>query len=195
MRVVSNSDLQECTEVLNSGGIVCYPTETFYGLGIDPWNEQAREKLYALKGRMLDKQLPMIASSIEMVSRFFDTTHRDFKILASRFWPGPLTLILPTIEQSFIPNGAVRVSSHSTAQSLSESFGKPIVSTSANQSGEPPIANPRDLSAQLVAGIDILLDGGICAGGCPSTILSLLEKRPMMVREGAISAAEILALI
>src|SRR5262245_8322065 len=97
-----------CVETLRNGGIICYPTETFYALGVDPWNESAREKLYKLKNRPAEKELPLIASSTEMVSRFCNTSDRRFAILAEKFWPGPLTIVLPAKDHS--TSYAIRVS-------------------------------------------------------------------------------------
>jgi len=181
--------LETCTQVLQGAGIVCYPTETFYALGIDPWNEPAREKLFSLKGRATSKELPLIAATAAMVKRYCVTDHRLFDLLSSRFWPGPLTLVLPGRNSS--AHYAVRISSHPVARRISEAFQSPIVSTSANRSGEPPLQDPQDFPQQFSDSVEIMIDAGICSGGLPSTIVSLTENDPRLLREGAIPFSEI----
>lgn len=182
-----------CVETLRSGGIICYPTETFYALGVDPWNDSACEKLYKLKKRSAEKELPLIASSVEMVTRFCDTSDPRFATLAQKFWPGPLTVVLPSKDHS--GSCAIRVSSNISARLISEIFGKPVISTSANISGTPAVQKPDDLSDELSEGIDVVLNGGICPGGLPSTIISLMNSEPQILREGAIPSKEILSML
>lgn len=183
----------QCAETLRNGGIICYPTETFYALGVDPWNQLACKRLYELKKRSAEKELPLIASSSEMVSRFCETSDPRFTILAEKFWPGPLTIVL--LSKDHLSSYAIRVSSNISARLISEIFGSPVISTSANISGTEPIRKPEDLNAELSAGIDILLNGGVCAGGLPSTIISLITSVPEILREGAIPSKEILSML
>lgn len=187
---METGSVEEAAAALGRGEIVCYPTETYYALGIDPWNESARRKLYEAKGRSVEKDLPVIASGLEMVRRDFDDRDHRIAKLAERYWPGPLTLVLPLRNGG---NMAVRVSSNPVACELSRRFGKPVVSTSANRSGEPPVSEPQAIPAALVPFISILLDGGRTPGGAPSTIVSLLETPARMIRDGAISATEVMA--
>jgi L-threonylcarbamoyladenylate synthase len=183
----------QCAEMLRSGGIICYPTETFYALGIDPWNQSACERLFKLKKRPLEKELPLIASSTEMVSKVCETSDPRFEILAEKFWPGPLTIVLPAKDHS--SSYAIRVSSNISARLISEIFGNPVISTSANITGTEPVRKPEDLNPELSAGIDLLLDGGICRGGLPSTIITLIKSNPEILREGAIPSKEILSML
>lgn len=183
----------QCAETLRNGGIICYPTETFYAFGVDPWNPSACERLYVLKKRPAEKELPLIASSTEMVSRFCDTSDKRFATLAEKFWPGPLTIVLPSKDHS--SSYAIRVSSNVSARLISEIFGNPVISTSANITGTEPVRNAEDLNAELSAGIDIVLNGGICPGGLPSTIISLIKSAPEILREGAIPSKEILSML
>jgi L-threonylcarbamoyladenylate synthase len=182
-----------CIETLRNGGIICYPTETFYALGVDPWNESAREKLYKLKNRPAEKELPLIASSTEMVSQVCDTSDRRFAILAQKFWPGPLTIVLPSKDHS--TSYAIRVSSNVSARLISEIFGNPVISTSANITGTEPVRTPEDLNEELSEGINIVLNAGICPGGLPSTIISLMKSEPEILREGAIPSKEIFSML
>jgi len=182
-----------CVETLRNGGIICYPTETFYALGVDPWNQSACEKLYKLKNRPTEKELPLIASSSEMVSRICNTSDPRFTILAQKFWPGPLTIVLPAKDHS--TSYAIRVSSNVSARLISEIFGNPVISTSANLTGAEPVRTPDDLSEELSERIDVVLNAGICPGGLPSTIISLMNSEPEILREGAIPSKEILSML
>lgn len=182
-----------CVETLRNGGIICYPTETFYALGVDPFNESACQKLYKLKNRPAEKELPLIASSTEMVSRICDTADPRFAILAEKFWPGPLTIVLPT--KNHLSSYAIRVSSNVSARLISEIFGNPVISTSANITGAEPVRKPGDLSEELSEGIDVVLNAGICPGGLPSSIISLMQSEPQILREGAIPSKEILSIL
>jgi L-threonylcarbamoyladenylate synthase len=187
------SSYQEIADVLQKGGIICYPTETFYALGVDPWNVSACDRLYRLKQRSSDKELPLIAADFEMASKFFDLSDSRTQILIHKFWPGPLTLIVPSADKT--RNYAVRISSHPEARKISEAFGKPVVSTSANISGIRAVSSPGELGHELISGIDLLLDGGICAGGMPSTIVSVLKPDIEVIREGVIPSKVIFSLL
>ncbi|MCI0412500.1 threonylcarbamoyl-AMP synthase [bacterium] len=191
--ILDNASLRLCVDALRKSEILCYPTETLYALGIDLWDEDALHKLYALKNRPPEKQLALIASDISMVATVCDTGDSRFAALAMRFWPGPLTIALPSTDRS--TSFAIRVSSHPVARQIVEAFGSPLVSTSANLTGEPAVSDPQSLSEQITAGVSILVDGGILAGGAPSTIVSLVERPGKILREGAIPAAEIVSLL
>ena len=185
--------IHAAVEALRNGEIVCYPTETFYALGIDFRNSSAREKLFVTKKRPPEKDLPMIASDLQMVANVCDTSDPRLHVLAQKFWPGPLTVVLRSLDS----NGtlAIRISSHPIARELARCFGAPVVSTSANLSGAPPIADPSLLDQEVQQQIAVLLQDGRSAGGKPSTIVTLLENPPKILREGEISSAEILSLL
>lgn len=187
---LSNSKLKSCIDFLNEGGVLCYPTETFYALGVNPWNEDARKKVYELKGRNAEKNLPLIAGDLEMIQRLCDVSHPSFETLSRRFWPGPLTLVLSGLGSR--ETYAVRISSHPVARQISQAFGRPIVSTSANESGKAPLCHPNQLPGYMEEKIDVLIDAGPCSETAPSTIVSLLETDPRILREGIIAAEEIL---
>lgn len=171
--------------------MILYPTETFYAIGIDPWNESARTKIYELKGRGASKELPCIAADTEMVQEFCNVAHPAFEVLTHRFWPGPLSLVLPLLNQA--SSIAVRVSSHPIAQQISGKLRSPLVSTSANLSGNAPIRDLERLSESFQTAISLAIDAGPTTGGLPSTIVSLLEDDPKILREGAIPSEQILA--
>ena len=189
----ADEGMSVAAEALRGGEIVCYPTETFYALGIDPQNAFARQKLFVAKQRPAEKDLPLIASDLDMISSICETEDPRLHTLAKKFWPGPLTVVLHSLDRK--TSRAIRISSHRVARELAKSFGTPIVSTSANLSGQPPITDPRMLDEQVRNHVAVLLDGEICAGGKPSTIVSLLENPATILREGAIPAAELLSLL
>ncbi|HEY4492915.1 MAG TPA: L-threonylcarbamoyladenylate synthase [Acidobacteriota bacterium] len=185
------TSLNLCLRVLREGGIICYPTETFYALGIDPWNERARTRLYELKQRSEEKEFPLIVADQAMLQEFCDVKYEALKRLAARFWPGPLTIALPSRERQ--TSYAVRVSPHPIARQLSAALKGPIVSTSANLSGHNPLSNPDELPVELMGHIDILIHAGPAKGEKLSTIVTLLEDPPRILREGAVTSSEIYA--
>ena len=191
--ILDASSLQICVDALRKGEMICYPTETFYALGVDELNEQALLRLYTVKQRQVEKQLPLIASDIAMVATVCDTADSRFAALAGKFWPGPLTLVLPSIDRS--KSYAIRVSSQPVARQLAQAFGSPLVSTSANRSGYPPAIDSHLLSESIKQAVAILIEGGPSPGGLPSTIVSLLQRPGKVIRQGAISQTELVSLL
>jgi len=197
--------LQPCRETLvmaasivRSGGIVIYPTETFYALGGDPSSEPAVKRIYAIKERDMGKPLPLIADCLDSARRAVKEWPVEASHLAKQFWPGPLTLILPLgCAFPFTLHGgsgniALRVSSHPLARALAALSGGWIISTSANKSGEPPFSDLRDMPPPLEDMVDGILDGGTLPGERPSTIVDLTRSVPQLLREGAVPWEKIL---
>lgn len=180
--------------VLRKGGIVAFPTDTVYGIGCDPFNQTAVKKIYKIKGREEAKHLPVLGFSIFEISKIaiFDDTSRR---LATKFWPGPLTLVLPVrdekISESLGLDGkiAVRIPDHPCVLSLLQEC-KLLVGTSANRSGQNPAADSTELAAGL-SGYDLLLDGGRISNPVVSTIVEVVKERPHVVRKGKISERDI----
>lgn len=182
-------------DVLARHGVVAYPTETFYGLAVSVFDARACERIFELKGRASSKALPCVLSNIdqlELVSSAVPTLALE---LAARFWPGPLSLIVPAradvAAASEAGTVAVRVSSLPLARALAAVSG-PLTATSANKSGEPPATTADEVIAQLGAGLDLVLDGGPTAGGAPSTIVDVTAREPRLVRRGAIPFEDVL---
>lgn len=177
--------------VLRRGGLVAYPTETFYGLGALARDAAAIERLTRAKLRPEGKPLPLLAADVAQVEEVA-LLHGLAARLAARLWPGPLTLVLPAAPglDAAITAGtgtvAVRVPGSELARALARRAGGAIVSTSANLSGEPPPTAPAELSAGLVARIDHVLDGGRTPGGRPSTIVEVSGDSLRLLREGVI---------
>ncbi|WP_242344541.1 L-threonylcarbamoyladenylate synthase [Anaeromyxobacter terrae] len=178
-------------EVLRRGGLVAYPTETFYGLGALARDAEALDRLARAKLRPEGKPLPLLAADVAQVNTVARLDGLAAR-LAARFWPGPLTLVLPAAPDldAAITAGsgtvAIRVPGGEIARSLARQAGGAIVSTSANLSGEPPPTAASELSPDLVARIDHVLDGGRTPGGLPSTIVEVAGEGVRLLREGAI---------
>jgi L-threonylcarbamoyladenylate synthase len=177
-------------EVLRTGGIVAFPTDTLYGLAVDPRRADAVERLFALKGREATVALPLVAAALEQAMRAATFTQREQRAAAA-FWPGPLSIVAPAnscITPEALGGGgtvAIRVPAHEIARELARAFDFAITATSANQSGKPAAASA-DAVAAALPGVDLLIDGGDAPGGPPSTIISFDDTRPVLVREGAV---------
>jgi L-threonylcarbamoyladenylate synthase len=185
-------DLLPAVAALRNGGIVAFPTETFYGLAVDPRSAAAVAKVYDLKRRGPDQPLPLIASDIDQIADHVGTLTPLAARIASRGWPGPLTLIIPAsphlCDAVHLSTGkvAVRVPADAVARALAARVGHAITSTSANISGDPPAATAEQVLASFGTGIDVLIDTGHTPGGRPSTIVDATGDVPVLVRAGAI---------
>ena len=188
-------------EILRSGGVVAYPTETFYGLGVHALNEEAIKKIYAIKKRDFSQPLLILIPHRGVLSLYVKDVPEDALSLIERFWPGPLTLIfsasshLPPILLGKTDKIAIRVSSHPIAQALTEGLNSPITSTSANISGDQSPATPKEVSSYLGGMIDLIIDGGKTPGQMPSTIVDVTISPPQLIREGMIPFSEILTFL
>lgn len=185
-------DLAGAAALLRGGGIVAYPTETFYGLGA-LWNrEEALRRLARAKLRPEGKPLPLLAADRAQVLEVASELGPLGERLAARFWPGPLTLVLPAAPA--VPEGVtggtgavgVRIPGSQVARALAAAAGGALVSTSANLSGAPPPVSPADIAPEILARIDGVLDGGPAPGGLPSTVVDPREGGPRLLRAGAV---------
>jgi L-threonylcarbamoyladenylate synthase len=183
--------IARAVEVLRAGGVVAYPTDTLYGLAVDPRWADAASRLYAAKGREASVASPLVAASIDQVREAAIVGERERR-LAEAFWPGPLTIVMPArpaVSPSILGGGttvAVRVPSHAVARALCAAFGFPLTATSANWSGQPPAASAADVVSAFPSGVDLLIDAGAAAGGLPSTIVEFGPSGPRLVRAGAV---------
>jgi L-threonylcarbamoyladenylate synthase len=189
---VTAAVLMPAISALRSGGVVAFPTETFYGLAVDPRLTFAVTKLFELKGRLPDQPIPLIAASMQQVIERVGTITPLAKRLAVRGWPGPLTLIIPASAELsadiHLSTGrvAVRVPNDSIACALASHAGHAITSTSANLSGKAPASTADSVVAAFGEEIDVLIDAGPTPGGLPSTIVDATGSNPVLVRAGAI---------
>ena len=184
--------VREAAEALARGAIVAFPTDTLYGLAVDPRNDRAVDRVYAVKGRAFDHPLPLIAADEDQAATQAGELSELARALATEFWPGPLTLIVaahPTLcarVHARTGQVAVRVPAHATARALARAAGHPITATSANISGGTPASTGEEVMAALDNSIDLLLDAGPTPGGLPSTIVDATGTTPRLVRAGVV---------
>lgn len=188
-----DADLKEAADIIRSGGLVVFPTETVYGLGGDATKESSAEKIYAAKGRPSDNPLIIHIAAPEDAEPYAVTNETYYR-LAKAFMPGPLTVILP--KKDTVPyrttggleTVAVRCPSHEIARALIRAAGTPIAAPSANLSGKPSPTCARHVIEDLSGRVDMILDGGDCEIGLESTIISLDGNSATLLRPGAITA-------
>ena len=190
--------LAEAVRVLREGGVVAFPTETFYGLGADARNEAAVEKIFRIKGRNFRNPLSVIVANDREVIPLVEEIPATATILMQTFWPGPLTLIFraaPSVS-SRLTGGTgkigIRVSSHPIARFLAAGLAGPLTATSANLSGGPECSSADAVIRALGDLPDAVIDGGETLGGAGSTILDVTVFPPRILREGAIPRSLIL---
>jgi L-threonylcarbamoyladenylate synthase len=185
--------LDAAVRAIQDGGVVAMPTDTLYGLAADPFRAEAVARVFAVKGRSAGQALPLVAADFDQVSAWIGVLPPLAAHLASRFWPGPLTLLLvaPETIPSALSAGTgrvgVRVPSHAVARTLCHLCGHPLTATSANPSGAPPSADPDEIARTLGGRIDVLVDAGRAPGGPASTIVDVTGETPLLVRPGAIA--------
>jgi L-threonylcarbamoyladenylate synthase len=193
----SMADLNRAVTVLNSGGVVALPTETFYGLAVDPFNPMALNHLFALKQRDISKPILTLVDDRESLLSLVQSVPAPYTVLMDSFWPGPLTLIfparlnLPALLTAGSSTIGVRQSSHPFARQLLRAFGRPITATSANISGRSAAVDAFEVRAQFGSKVDLIFDGGRTPGIGGSTIIGLVGDKFKLIREGIIPFAEI----
>jgi L-threonylcarbamoyladenylate synthase len=184
-------------DVIRTGGVVAYPTDTLYGLAVDPRSEDAVKRVFDVKGRDSTQAIPLIASDMDQARLAGRFTLGEMR-LARRFWPGPLSLVVEadrSVSRSVSSSDgtvAIRVPAHPVARALAAAFGFCITATSANLSGQPSTASPDAVAASLGDRVDLLIDGGDAPGGAASTIVAMGPKGPVLIRAGAIAWSRVL---
>src|SRR5581483_1447232 len=169
--------IEEAAKWIMGGDVVAIPTDTLYGLAVDPFQTAAVERLFAVKGRALDQAIPLIAADEAQVAASLAPLTGLAARLAEKYWPGPLTLIVaaPRAVSSRITAGTgtvgVRVPQHDVARAIARMCGRPITATSANISGQPATADPDVVEETLGDRVEMLIDTGRTVGGAPSTIV------------------------
>jgi L-threonylcarbamoyladenylate synthase len=188
---------------IKSGQVVGMPTDTFYGLAVDPLNLRAVDRIYEIKSRSRHKALSLIVESVDQIEDLAQPLQGDFYALARRFWPGPLTIIvkassrLPLKVTANTGNVAVRVPSAEIPVALVRATGFPITATSANLSGASECTTAESVQAQLGNRIPLIVDGGTTPRVVASTIVDLTDEENgwRIIREGAISTDEIMEVL
>ena len=188
--------LDRAASAIRRGKVIAVPTDALYTLVADPLNVRAVRQVYTAKGRQVQRALPLIVRDSLMVEDYASEMSSRFKILARRFWPGPLTIILPA--SSNVPlratgntgRLAVRQANCKIVDELIARLNQPIIATSANISGRPTCASGIEVFGVMDGTIDLVLDGGVCHGSGASTV-DITEPEWKMIKEGAITQREI----
>jgi L-threonylcarbamoyladenylate synthase len=188
--------LAAALEILAAGGLVAFPTDTVYGLGALAFDENAVASLYDVKERGIEKAIPILIGEFNQLAQVTSYVPLMAEKLAKRFWPGPLTMILPrhpSIPDAVTPltTVGVRIPNLIALRKLLRLTG-PMAVTSANISGQSSPSTAIGVEAQLGGRIPLILDGGVTRGGVPSTLVDCTKDEPVILREGPISLEEIL---
>ena len=188
--------IRDAADFIRRGLVVAYPTDTLYGLAVDPRNADAVKRLYALKGRAETAALTLIAADLAQArgaAAITDVAER----LAARWWPGPLTLVLraPAVLAPEVLAGGttvgIRVPEHAVAIALARQAGFAITATSANRSGMPA-ATTASAIAEALPDVDAIVDAGPVRGGAPSTLVDVTNEPPTLLREGVVAWSKVL---
>jgi len=191
----------EARMVLKRNGIIAVPTETFYGLAVNPFQEAALDRLFALKDRAPGKPVLVLVAGPDLLPQVVQEVPEVAFRLMARFWPGPLTIIfpsrphLPRLLTGSTGTIGVRQPRHSLTCRLITALGHPITGTSANRTGRPPLVRAAEVAEEFGDGVDLILEAGPCPGGLPSTIVDVTDSPIRLVRAGAIASAELAEII
>lgn len=194
MKALTPKTIKQAADLLRAGRLVAFPTETVYGLGANALDEAAVRRIFAAKGRPESSPLIVHVSSIEMARSLAGEWSEKAEILAKRFWPGPLTIIVPKkssvpdVTTAGLPSVGLRMPAHPVARALLEASQIPIAAPSANRFTELSPTRAEHVRAELA---DMVLDGGQCAVGIESTVVSLTGSVPRILRPGMISQTQI----
>ena len=193
----SSAGIDEAKNVLLSGGVVAFPTESFYGLAVNPMDEEAIDRLFRIKKREPDLPILILIPFLEALDIYAAEIPEIARTLIKKFWPGGLTLLfkaMPCISQRLTAGTGkigVRLSSHPTATALTQSINSPITGTSANISGHPACRSALEVYNYFKKGVLILDGGETTEGGKGSTILDVTVNPPKILREGMIGSDQL----
>jgi len=187
--------IDRAVKILREGGVIAYPTETFYGIGADAENEEAIEKIYMIKGRSFNKPVPVIIGKQNDVIKYAKDIPETGRRLMDRFWPGALTLLFEAshhVPQKLTAGTGkigIRLSSNIIAINLAKTLSRAITTTSANLSGEKECSSVDDVIDSLGDRVDAIINGGRTPGGPGSTIVDVTIDPPVIIREGVIPSS------
>ncbi len=193
----TQTEIVEAVEALRAGSLVAFPTETVYGLGANAADSAAVAKLFALKGRPADHPVIVHLDNPRYLHRWVASIPPVAELLAAKFWPGPLTLILPKAEDvnPIVTGGqesiGIRVPSHPIAQQLLTAFGGGIAAPSANRYGRLSPTRPEHVREEFGDAVGVVLDGGEAPIGLESTIVSCLDNAAVLLRPGFITRSDL----
>ena len=187
--------IDEAVAMLKHGGVVAFPTETFYGLGADARNEAAVGKIFDIKGRDFKNPILVVIGDPDHLNAFAQEVPAEARRLMGRFWPGPLTIVfrasapVPPMLTAGTAKIGIRLTSHPVARELARKLGGPLTATSANLSGEQECSSAADVLVQLEGRVDGVIDGGRTPGGKGSTIVDATVLPVKVLREGVIPSS------
>jgi L-threonylcarbamoyladenylate synthase len=187
--------LQHAVDILNHGGMVAFPTDTVYGLAVLPFQEETVERLYVAKGRSSERAIAVLLGDISQISMVAEELGERSRRLAEKYWPGPLTLIVPKLDSmpqalTSTPGIGVRIPDHPFALQLLQMTG-PLAVTSANLTGNENTNTAQEVMAQLKGRIHLIIDGGETPGGIPSTVIDCTLPELKILRSGPINLDEL----
>jgi len=184
-----------CAEVIKAGGVIAYPTDTFYGLGADPRNPRAISRVFAIKGRRPDQPILLLLHDRSDVTAWTSVVTPSAERLMDRFWPGPLTLVF-TARPDILPEltggtGTIglRVPGNDVTRALLGRAGNSLTGTSANRSGSSSHRTPDEVMRELGDRVDLVFDGGVSAADRPSTVVDVTAEPPRIIRMGAVDVS------
>jgi L-threonylcarbamoyladenylate synthase len=189
---------ERAAEAVAAGGVIAFRTDTFYGLGADPLNTDALEAINALKGRE-DKPILVLVSDAGEAAKLIASATRLFRALAAAHWPGPLTLVarssagVPELLTAGTGTIGVRLPADEAARQIVHDCGGALTATSANRAGRPPARTAAEAADYFPTGLALVIDGGATRAELPSTVLDVTGESPRLIREGAVSRAELAA--
>ncbi len=189
--------IEEAVFVLKRGGVIAYPTETVYGLGGDATREDTIDRIYEIKGRAFRNPLLILVADHAMLASVVKTVPVEAKKLMAHFWPGPLTIIfkaashLPSRLTAGTGKVGVRISPDPVCMKLMQKFNKPLISTSANRTGDKPALTAETVQSNLGSLVDLIIDDGPRTDSASSTVIDVTESSIQVIREGVVPRQEI----
>lgn len=193
----TNQALARIADTIANGGVIAFRTDTFYGLGADPFNRQAIQRIRNLKGGEGDKPILVVVSDREQVGRFISELSPAFDLLARTFWPGPLTLIgraapqVPEEINAGTETIGVRLPGDDTVRMLVRACGGALTATSANPATQGPARTAQEVASYFGGAVDLIVDGGAAIAEQPSTVVNVCGVKPRLIREGVIGWLQI----
>lgn len=186
-----HSAIEQVAAVIKKGGLVAFPTDTVYGLAANAFNPDAIEKLFLVKGRDFNKAIAILIGENNQLKQIASEFSGMAKKLSKRFWPGALTLVVPiqqTLPKLLSPTETIgiRMPDHNFVLRILKTTG-PLATTSANLSGGKNPLTAEDVVEQLGNNVDLIIDGGLCPGGIPSTVVDCTQQEIRIIREGGLS--------
>jgi L-threonylcarbamoyladenylate synthase len=179
-------------EIIAKGGVIAFRTDTFYGLGADPFNAAAVARVRELKGREEKKPILLLISATDQIDQLITARSKEFQIAAQKLWPGPLTIVGPAA--ATLPNEitagtgtvGIRLPADESVRQFVRNCGGALTATSANPAGREPARSAKEVAAYFLRGLDLIVDGGAVTATEPSTVLDVTTVPPRVVRDGAI---------